>query len=183
MVPGKGAKWRLMWLLTETDMWKRLADKYLSFMVADDDLLMSTHVINTSFQVFMDQGLLLGQPSVCSHANSHTTQATVLQHPGTLVTFTAMVGGWVAGCVLGVWCRLGTQGGGPLVGNVGADRTVRDGAARGHICVNCSSPPPGQTPLSFLTTPSQLCSQLAPSTSHLGPPPSRRFQAANPAAG
>ena len=78
-------------LLLQTDLYKALAGKYEAVMIPDDDLLMSTHVVNTVFTLVAQYGLVLAQPSVCRHANSFTWITSSYQQPGNLLRFTAMV--------------------------------------------------------------------------------------------
>jgi hypothetical protein len=62
--------------------WSWLAPRYDTVMMADDDLLMSTHTINEAFRIFTRHNLSLAQPSVCQHSQSYSLQPAVMQQEG-----------------------------------------------------------------------------------------------------
>ena len=87
----RGGKWRLFYLFTQTPVWRRVLEMYSYFGVPDDDLVMSTHVINAAFQVSADRGLSLSQPAVCRHLHSRAIWPNLVQERGTFLRYVAHV--------------------------------------------------------------------------------------------
>lgn len=87
----QGTKWGQIDMLSQSRDWEALLKSYSAIMFADDDLGMSTHVLNRAFEIFEEQGLQLAQPSVCRHPNSGSQQAVVHQKEGLLLRHTAFV--------------------------------------------------------------------------------------------
>eukprot|EP00887_Chlorella_sp_A99_P007455 scaffold2.g7455.t1 len=93
VVRTQGAKWHLLWEFSKTELFREVfaPGRYDAVMLPDDDLLMSTHAINTCFALLRRHDLLLAQPSVCKHANSFTWIASSVQRAGLVLHYSAMV--------------------------------------------------------------------------------------------
>ena len=87
----RGGKWRLFYLFTQTPVWRRVLEMYDYFGVPDDDLVMSTHVINSAFQISADRALSLSQPTVCRHLHSRAIWSNLVQERGSFLRYVAHV--------------------------------------------------------------------------------------------
>lgn len=76
---GQGPKWQLIRQVLRSQEWHALHPRYGVVMLADDDVIMSTHVLSEAFRIFRARGLVLAQPSVCDHPQSSTLQPVVNQ--------------------------------------------------------------------------------------------------------
>lgn len=65
---ASGPKWRLVRDMAKQHpaVWRGIQRQYKAIMVADDDLIMDTCVINRSFEIHSAYHLLLSQPSLCA---------------------------------------------------------------------------------------------------------------------
>jgi len=66
----QGAKWRIISKFLNSTTWRHdLSHRYDIVMFPDDDLQLSSTVLNKFFEVFDSFGLVLGQPSVCPYVS------------------------------------------------------------------------------------------------------------------
>uniref|UniRef100_A0A1D2ABT4 Hexosyltransferase n=1 Tax=Auxenochlorella protothecoides TaxID=3075 RepID=A0A1D2ABT4_AUXPR len=86
-----GAKWQLLRKLSESPVWPRVRQAYKFVMIPDDDVLMSTHVINLAFHVAHRFSLSMAQPSVCRHKDSYSYWHNVYQNTSNALRYTAFV--------------------------------------------------------------------------------------------
>lgn len=76
---GTGPKWKLLGGMLQNQDWLELSQDYDTVMLADDDLIMSTHTLNEAFRLFNKYNLSLAQPSVCGSPGSSSIQSVVMQ--------------------------------------------------------------------------------------------------------
>eukprot|EP00887_Chlorella_sp_A99_P005466 scaffold1.g5466.t1 len=88
---AKGPKWRLAYALSRLPDWPALAANYSAIMVADDDLIMDTCVLNRAFDLFHEHALLMAQPSVCDTHWTFTQWRILYQNPGYLLRHTTFI--------------------------------------------------------------------------------------------
>ena len=91
VVHNRGPKWKLIAELAETELWQGVKGSYEAFMVADDDLIMDTSVVSTSFSIFSHYGLLMAQPSLCALQDVYTSWHIVFQAPNSTLRYTAFI--------------------------------------------------------------------------------------------
>ncbi|KDD75400.1 hypothetical protein H632_c702p0, partial [Helicosporidium sp. ATCC 50920] len=88
---SQGGKWAILNVFLSSPEWREVSRGYSRVMLADDDLLMSTHVLNRAFDIFESYELELGQISICRHPQSRTLIPVAWQEPDAILRYTAFV--------------------------------------------------------------------------------------------
>lgn len=56
-------------------------------MLADDDIIMSTHTLNEAFRIFGTFNMTLAQPTLCRHPQVGVSHGVVLQNQSNLIRY------------------------------------------------------------------------------------------------
>ena len=89
---NQGAKWLLVYSFTQSIAWQTTYQhKYQTVYIPDDDILQTTAVINSVFDIHQQYNLLISQPVLCSWLESHTASWDMVKGPTTVLRYTNFV--------------------------------------------------------------------------------------------